>query len=322
MHTLDAFPRRYWILFPAAFLLLFLSCESEDGTLAPYAERENVMSTIVIQDSTFAPKITWVGGYSCVLGVNRGSRAVLDSSLVWLVKAQGNTLRYPVLFGQLPQGAQELSGTYGGRPITKLKEDDIYTYWIIKEDAWSLVSAQRGKVMVADAAATGIVLARNDSLFIQAASYTQARDTIDIYVNLKDPDPRGRLADIMIEETDSSNNPLVRFQIKQDGISDTLVAAVGLVVNSALYDVNNVLWEVLSKETVGGQPAYRTKNVISSPLFMGQTLSQTQVFISYPAAGLERNKLYYFWIATKDWDGISRDTRTVNHYAWITFRTW
>lgn len=300
--------------------MIVASCDEEDSVLAPYAGGVRELSNIFIQDSVFTPKITWLGGYVSALGVNRGNVAILDTSLLWIVRAPGNTLRFPVTFGQVPEGAEDLTSRYGGRRLDELQEDKVYTFWVLKEDAWSLLSEEVNKPLFVDSLVSTVVEVRNDTLFVSPLSHTQTTQTLDVYINLKDFRALGSLAIISIEVTNTSNDPVVSYTIRQPGVTDSLVAAVGLVEGSQ-YDVNLVVWEVLSQEVVGGTPVYRTKNVIRSPFVMGQQFSETRVFVEYPAGGLQRDKDYYFWIANKDWDGVNRLRSTLN-YAYATFHTW
>lgn len=307
------------LLIAPSFTLLFLSCDEKADVLASYESGRRPLSGISIQDSVYAPKVTWLGGYITAFGINQGSTPALDSTLAWLVKVDGNNLKYPVVVGDTPQGGQDVTAQYGGLSVSQLTEDTDYTFWIMKQEAWRTVSLQPNKILKVDLTATVSVRGQGDTLYIEPVSFASLKRRIDIFVNVKDVDPRGRLGTILITKSDTSSNPFIQFSITQT--TDTAVAAIGLVKGLSRYDVNNVVWEVLSEDSSSGVPQYQTKNVISSPIWMGQKISGTRAFVEYSVKGLERNKLYYFWIATKDWDGLSR-VRTANYYSWVTFETW
>jgi hypothetical protein len=130
----------------------------------------------------------------------------------------------------------------------------------------------------------------------------------------------GRLAFINVQRSSTSNHPIITWIIRQDGVTDTLIAAMG-VVNAGQYQAAGNLWEVWSVDSSGTQPVYGKKNVIYGPVVAGQAFPETRVFVEYPAEGLQRNKTYYVWIANKDWNGQRRDNAT-NYYAHATFQTW
>lgn len=311
--------RRITPVCAGALLVMFsLSCEKESNPLAPYGGGRRALATIIVQDSTFTPKITWVGGFVSVLGINRGGMAILDTSLAWIVRSAGDALHYPVTVGQLPAGAEDLTSSFGSLPAAKLIEDQLFTFWVMKDQAWVQLSSLTNKRILPDSSASAGVRVQGDTVFVAPTEFTLLTDTTDIFVNINNVDARGRLGTMTVTETDTSNNPLIEFVITQT--TDTAVAAVGLVYGTAVYDVNRVIWEVLSEDTTGGPPVYRTKNIIASPLIMGQAIPGTRAFTVYPSRGLERGEEYYCWIATKDWDGNSR-TRTANYYASVTFRT-
>jgi hypothetical protein len=314
------------VLLTAAFSLLG-GCKEEDGPVAPYAGA-GAMATVKVQDSVFTPKVTWLGGYVSIVGVNRGTVAKLDSSLVWLVFQAGNSIHYPVTFGQIPQGAQDLAANYGGHSLLHLKEDEVYTFWVMKEDAWNLVSGQPNKPLIIDSLTTSLVTPRNDTLLVSARSYSNRVRAVDVYINVKDLTAYGRLvtdpatqkALITITASDTCNRPVVRFTVKQQGVRDTMIAAIGVCVGGE-YKVQNRVWEMISKDVRPDTVILWKNNVIASPIQMGQSVSNTETFVTYPPEGLQRGVSYYLWMASKDWDQKGR-IRSTQFYAYATFTVW
>jgi hypothetical protein len=306
-----------WIL----LVLISLSCDNQEESVAPYLGA-TAMGKVIVQDSTLTPQVFWSGGYVSVFGVNLGLSAALDSTLVFFATTQGDNIHYPVTIGRIPPGAADMVATYGGRSVSRLLEDSVYTFWVMKADAWSQASGQRGRRIRVEDNSTTAVTIRGDTIHVGGMLGTTHTQRADAYVNIKNILPHGRLGNMWIQETDTSDGAILSFQINQAGVTDTLVAAMGLVINSGVYNVDDVVWEVLSVDSSGVKPVYRTKNVISSPVLLGQQLSRTAVFKSFSVHGLIRNKTYYAWIATKEWDGLSRDSRIVPYYAWVTFVTW
>ena len=298
--------------------LSLFACGEDQNPLAPY-QGQRQMSQVVVEANSYVPRVTWVGGYVSVIGVNRDTVAALNSSLVWLIHTNGDDIHYPVTFGQTPAGAQDLTSQFGGQKIDRLEEDNVYTFWVLKAEAWSQVSANANKRLVVDQGSASVAV-RADTVFVSPSFHAQTTEPLDVYVNIKNFRSFGRLATLTLQQTNTSNDPIIRWTIVQAGVTDSLVAAMGLADGTA-YVPDAVVWETWSRDDVGGQTIYGKNNVISQPVIMGQLLAGTQVFHDYPAQGLERDKDYYVWIANKDWDGV-RHGRTVNSYAYATFQTY
>ncbi|MBU2493519.1 MAG: hypothetical protein KJ571_12895 [Bacteroidetes bacterium] len=291
------------------------SCSNEDNPLIPYVGSPN-MSDINIEQASFLPAVTWVGGYVAVFGVNYGSEAALDSSLVWLIYAADNGIQYPVNFGQTPQGAQDLTVQYGGTKISTLSEDNTYTFWVMKEDAWSQLKNSNGKFVV-DSTSSAIV-ETNDTIKIPQKYFVNSTLPLDVFVNISGISTFGRLADISITE-DLSNFPIIDWTIKQTGVTDSKISAIG-ITEGGQFTPTQTVWEVYSTTEVNGSTVYGKKNVISGPLNLGDNFDGTHVFYEFPESGLERNKTYYIWIANENWDGSNR-LRFADGYAFATFST-
>jgi hypothetical protein len=301
-------------------IVIVFSCEEKNDGLAPY-EGGRLMSDLTIEQGSFSPKTTWIGGYVSVFAVNRGSVAALDSSLIWIISAPANGLKYPVQFNQVPDGATDLTSSYGGTKVENLIEDNDYTFWVMKENAWSQISEEYGKkIFYSDDLEGTSVIISEDSIFAGPEIHTQIFNPLDVYINLDNVRSVGKLATIFVEQPTTSNNPKFSWQIKQADVTDSLIAAVGIVEGQS-YNPNKQVWDVYSIDSTGGSPEYGTLNIIESPVISGEELDGTFAFVEYPLEGLERDKDYYLWIANKDWDGAGR-TRVTNYYAYVTFHTW
>jgi hypothetical protein len=322
-------PRR-WLL--AMFLFLFAldgGCTKESGdVLAPYGGAGRPLSKIVVQDSTFAPRVTWLGGYVSVFAINKGKTAKLDSTLVWLIYMGNNAITYPVTLNSLPPGAQDLTASYGGHTVTRLSEDVEYTYWVLKDEAWAEVSAHPGKPIAVDTLTSSGVKFVNDTVVVSHASLTVESKTTDVYINIKDLVAYGRLVTdvntfqtyLNVKASDTCNQPVVTWTVKQAGVTDQNIAAIGICAGGE-YQVSQSVWEMISKDVQPDTVIYWKNNVISSPIRMGTEVAGTETFKQYPIEGLHRGESYYLWIANKDWDQKSR-IRSAKYYAYATFNVW
>ena len=307
------------VLLPA-LLLAFATCTKQAGPLAPYASSDRPLSGLAVQESVYTPAVRWIGGYVTVLGVNVGTRAALDSTLVELLYAPANSLQYPVTIGALPAGAQNIASQYGGKSASRLTEDNVYTFWVMKADAWNVASALRNRPIVVDTNATAPLVNRNDTLVARAQDFESLTRLLDVYINIKNVLVYGRLMDdITVTQSDSSNMPYITFTVAA-GIADTGVSAIG-ICSGEQYNVNSRAWEVISADVRPDTTIYWKNDIIRSPLRMGQTFAGTATFVVYPAEGLHRNQQYYLWFANKNWDQTTR-LRSTPNYGFATFYVW
>ncbi|MEG8989755.1 hypothetical protein VJY32_08250 [Ignavibacteria bacterium 4148-Me] len=310
------------LLYTIIILLSVISCQNENTVLAPYAGSPP-LSNIKIEQGKFIPRITWVGGYVAVIGVNRGNFAILDSSLVWLIYNQsGDKILYPVTFGTIIEGTQNIINNYNGIQLKELQEDNIYTYWLMKADVWNKVKDLKNKIMITDSKLpAGEIYVVKDTVKISSYSFAFITQGIDVYVNIGDLTTFGRLGKINLTSPKDDTGIKISWEITQSGVTEDKIAAIGLV-EAQTYSALNIIWEVWSEEvTLGGEKIYGKKDVIPNHIYLGEKIEGTRTFVEFPKDGLKRNKNYYLWIATSLWDQKNR-TRVTNYYAYATFRTW
>ncbi len=309
---------RWIVAVTCAVLIVLAACKTEDNPLAPYAG-SRILSHIVIQDSTLTPKITWLGGYVTVLGVNRGTAARLDSSLAWLVYQSGDNVHFPVTYGSLPSGAQDLTTSFGGHVDAKLLEDHEYTFWVMKGDAWQAIQSHPNESIVVDSAATTAVQERNDSLFVSPNSNSILAKMVDAFTNVKNVRSFGGFATITVTQSDTCNFPNITFHINTTG-QDSTVSAIGICLGD-VYLIGSRIWEVVSADVQPDTTIYWLNDVVPSPLRAGQVIPGTAAFVSLPLTGIPRGYNCYLWIANKNWDRTTR-LRSTPYYAYALFTTW
>lgn len=306
------------LIFSIIAIFLSTACSEDDSGLAPYVGSPD-MSNITIEEESFTPRITWVGGYASVFGVNKGNRAILDTSLAWLIKTEGNNLKYPVKFGDLPSNAVDITSQFGGTKLDTLQEDENYTFWVLKEEVWDRLSTEVGKTLVADPLLDeGEVISDSDSLFISTTVFASLAKRLDVFINIDGISTFGQLGVISIQET-RSNRPIISWTIMQSGVTDTAISVIGIAEGNQ-FDPGKTVWEVYSETTENGTPVFGSLNVITAPLNVGDSLAQTRAFVPFNKPGLERNKTYYIWIANNIWKGEGR-LRFEPGYAYATFNT-
>ena len=156
------------------------------------------------------------------------------------------------------------------------------------------------KIFLNDQIEGSSVIVIEDSIFVSPEVHTQIINPLDVYINLENVRSVGKLATIFVEQPLTSNNPKISWHIKQSGVTDSLISALGIVEGQS-YNPNKMIWDVYSLDSTSGNPEYGTLNIIESPIISGEEFDGTYVFVEYPLEGLERDKDYYFWIANNEW---------------------
>lgn len=130
-----------YLLAPLACIAaLFVSCADQSSDLlAPYQDRELFVSRVPRHPT---PDLEWLGGRVAAVGVNKGTKAGLDASLVFLKRSNSDDISsYLTLSGANNDKAAVIS--YGGTPVDSLSSDTVYTFWVAKKTAYAVgLSAQ------------------------------------------------------------------------------------------------------------------------------------------------------------------------------------
>jgi hypothetical protein len=113
------------VLAPALALSL-AACSDEANPLAPYLGHRDLEFLRVTQHSQ--PDLQWVGGRVAAVGVNRGAKAALDSTLIWIRTATDNSISSIVAIDSDFDAA--FVESVGGTPQESLMHDETYTFWI------------------------------------------------------------------------------------------------------------------------------------------------------------------------------------------------
>lgn len=110
--------------------LALAACSGDTNPVAPYAGERPLQFLTIAQ--SFRPQVQWVGGRVAAIGVNRDSTAALDSTLVWMMAADDNTIESFVTVGE--GGDDGLVSEYGGVPSDSLDDGQTYTFWMAERE--------------------------------------------------------------------------------------------------------------------------------------------------------------------------------------------
>lgn len=244
---------------------LWTGCSDEENPLAPYDGHRPLDILKVTQ--SFTPEVQWVGGRVAAVGVNRGERAALDSSLVWLRTAPGNSISSVVAVG--PEHDRDLVASFGGTPLDSLADGETYTFWLAEADAFAagLDSAAVAPGTFADTTLTMQLVLRGQSggdrdLGVQFRIVRDERITGERYVVTWEPE------DVLFRRVAIRQAPTGGFQ--------------------------DLIWHIVVPEE---EPPS-----IAPPLTIGVAPEGVQEAEAFPETGFEP-AVHILWAATDDWTG-------------------
>lgn len=263
------------VLAPALALSL-AACSNEANPLAPYLGQRPLEFLHVTQ--SFTPDIQWVGGRVAAVGVNRGDRAALDSTLVWIQRAPDNAISSSVNVGQDADRAYIES--LGGTPQEELTDTETYTFWI------------------AEASALGVGL---DPARVTPGAFADTTVTFSLVLLGRGGGGAGAQFRVIRDERLIEGQRLIVSWTPEDLRFRQL--AIRQATTGGWTDL---IWHIRVPE---GQPAS-----ISSPLVVGVPPEGTQEVIAFPETGFEP-AAHILWAATDGWG--EQFTLSAPGYAWF-----
>jgi hypothetical protein len=108
-------------------------CDEATGPLAEY--RGSRALELLRVTAHYTPDVQWVGGKVAVIGVNRGPRAALDETLVWLrTSGENDIASYVTVKGA--ESDPDAVSSFGGTPVDSLDDGTEYTFWLAERDVF------------------------------------------------------------------------------------------------------------------------------------------------------------------------------------------
>ncbi len=256
--------RRLLAAATAVFLVVGAGCSEEANPLAPY-EGGRALELLRVTQS-FTPEMQWVGGRVAAVGINRGTDAALDSSLVWLRTAPGDDISSFITVGQHTD--YDLVRAFGGTPVDSLSDGEEYTFWIAEQQAFEvgLDSTLRPPGTFADTTVAMDLVLRGRSGGDPALGVT--------YRVVREE----RLTESQFVVTWTPAVPLRRLAIRQGptgGFTD-------------------LVWHVLVPEDEEG--------AILPPVVIGEAPAGTVEAVPFPSEGFA-SSVHTLWGVTEDWEG-------------------
>ncbi|HLT48219.1 MAG TPA: hypothetical protein VK002_13375 [Rubricoccaceae bacterium] len=247
-------------------MLAVAGCSEDTNPLAPY-EGGRPLDLLRVTQS-FTPEIQWVGGRVAAVGVNRGTRAALDSTLVWIRTAPDNSISS---FVGLEGGSDDaLVTSYGGTPQDRLTDGETYTFWLAERSAL-------------DAAL--------DSTRMEAGTFADTTLTLRLLLRGQNGGGLDPVFEIERDERLTGERFVVRWA--PEGLRFRRLA----LREGPAGGFTNLIWHVLVPE---GQPPS-----IASPVTIGVTPEGAEEVTPFRDTGFEPDTTaltYVLWGVTDEWD--------------------
>jgi hypothetical protein len=257
------------VLAPALALSL-AACSDEANPLAPYLGQRPLEFLKVTQN--FTPQIQWVGGRVAAVGINRGDRAALDSTLVWIQRAPDNSISSVVTVG--PELDRAFVESFGGTPQEEMVDGETYTFWIAE------ASVFHGGL---------------DRSLAQSGAFADTTLTLKLILRGTPRSTMGVVFTIQRDEWITEDRYLLSWTPEHIGFRR-------LVINQGTVGSwMNHLWHIVVPDD---QPAS-----ISSPVAIGVPPESAQQATEWPEEGFmtlppcpSRRRSYVLWAATDEWN--------------------
>jgi len=260
-----------------------LSCNNQSNSLAPYVGPRGLKMKTITQN--FTPDIQWLGGRVAAVGVNKGTKAALDSTLVWLMDANTDSITYKsssyVTYGCVTDTSKILS--FGGKYEDSLQNGNTYTFWVATTSAFnSLLNPTT------------------------LTKYNFADTTVSMQLYLRGT-PGG--------ETDAQGNLVTTLKILhvQTLLSDKYLiewtpashAFRRIGINAASFgSFTNLVWHVVTPDSIADN--------ILPPVVIGVAPAGTQEAV--PWSGFQKGQVYMVWLVDSTWNGSFAPSS--QGYAW------
>lgn len=268
------------LIVPLSLLFLNIRCNSgSDNGLAPY-EGARPLTLLRISRSNTSD-IKWLGGRVAAIGVNKGMKATLDSTLLWLRTAPDNSIGSYVSFGSDTDTASLLR--FGARLGGSLVDSGWYTFWLAKRAAYD-ANLDPGSLNVYDFIDTTMMMKLN--LAGKPGGHAVNGVLVD---SIK----------IRIDEKFTGTTFVVEWNHHTSAYRRVAITQA----STASFDPSKLIWHVVTPDSI------ITDNIYP-PVVLGVPPPNTEVVVPYPEGGLKYGTVYTVWMTKSRWNGDFKPSAT------------
>lgn len=275
-------------LLPSAFfviiILLFTACgDNHDDVLAPYNGSRALIFLRVTKSMT--PDIQWLGGRVAAVGVNKGKKAALDQTLIYLRTADANTIASWVSYGEQSNDALILQ--YGGTPSKTLADSTEYTFWLAEKNAFD---ASLDSSLCTDFNFMDTTFVMSNKLVGKVGGEKNAQGK--------------ELLNMTIIRNESMLDDVYTLYWTPENIAFRQIA---VRINS-LGGFKDLIWHVVTPDSLPDN--------IFPPVTIGTAPAGTEEAVPWPATAFEKNKVQILWMSNSKWT-VNNFSPSAAGYAWF-----
>ncbi|HNW59130.1 MAG TPA: hypothetical protein PKI62_05610 [bacterium] len=259
-------------------------CSDDNADLlAPYAGSRPFHWLRVTKNST--PDLQWLGGRIAAAGVNKGRKAALDQSLIWLRTSDANSIGSWITFGQNTDTARILQ--YGGTPATALTDSAEYTFWLADKAAF----------------AAGL-----DSSHRDANNFIDTTFVMSVLVKGKIGGEKNALGKEIVNITIQRNETMLEDSYTLSWTPADLPFRQIAVRTNSLGGFTDLIWHIVTPDSLADN--------IYPPLKIGQAPLGSEEAVAWPETGFVKNKVQILWMTNSKWK-VNNFSPSATGYAWL-----
>jgi len=262
----------------------FIHCgDDNDDLLAPYTGSRPLQWLHVTKSTT--PDIQWIGGRVAAAGVNRGSRAAFDSTLIWLRTSPDNQIGSYITFGSNPDLAA--ISRAGGNPAAYLTDSTQYTFWLADKSALTdgRPDTASNPFTFIDTSFVMNILVRGK---LGGERNSQGKELVDIVITRNET---------MLEDSYTITWTPAEVAFRQIAIR-----------TSSLGGFTDLLWHIVTPDSLPDN--------IHPPVRIGIAPPGTEEAVAWPESGFIKNKVQILWMTNSKWK-VNNFAPTAAGYAWL-----
>ena len=282
------------LVFALLAVFSMISCRGDqDNPLAAYEGNRPLSFQRVTQ--SYHPDIQWIGGRVAAVGVNRGNKAALDSTLIWIETATTDAIGPVSTVGLRPDVATVRK--YKGTPVDSLANETEYTFWIAEKSVFdgTLSPSLRTPFSFRD---TTFAI----NVFFTSPMQWGERDP-------SDPFGDRPLVTISIVRDEKLTGDKFIVSWTPDSIAFRRIG----IRKGSYPGFTDLVWHVFLPDSVPDK--------IRPPISVPTPPSGAGVAVDWPAEGFEKGTVYFLWMVRTGWKSMPPDWGTfARGYSGMTFK--